>query len=145
MKSNASSQRMTRALSSIKSHDLCFGRANRTASTTAMAESEFLRQLEESTGDARRLQLETLHSILEANAGTRYLRHLLAGYLPDAIDAAAFRRVVPLSSYDDYADLIARIADGVDPPTALSLDPLLCFFYRFSSIPSQEKKSILSP
>ncbi|XP_010914349.1 probable indole-3-acetic acid-amido synthetase GH3.6 [Elaeis guineensis] len=94
-----------------------------------MADSEVLRQLEESTGDARRLQLETLRSILEANAGSAYLRRHLSGYLPDALDATTFRRLVPLSSYDDYADFIARIADGVDPPTSLSFDPLLCFFY----------------
>lgn len=109
-----------------------------------MAESEILRQLEESTGDARRLQLETLRSILKANVGTAYLRRHLAGYPPEALDAAAFRRLVPLSSYDDYADLIARIADGVETPTALSQNPLLCFFYRFSSIPS-ETEAIVFP
>lgn len=94
-----------------------------------MAESEVLRRLEESTGDARRVQVEALRSILEANADAAYLQRYLAGHLPDTLDAAAFRRLVPLSSYDDYTDIIARIADGVEPPSSLSLDPLLCFFY----------------
>ncbi|KAJ8490603.1 hypothetical protein OPV22_012324 [Ensete ventricosum] len=98
------------------------------------AAAEAARRVEESTRDALRFQLETLRSILESNAGTAYLRPHLRDRLPDparvdlALVAAAFRRLVPLSSYDDYADLIERIADGAEPPAALSLDPLICFF-----------------
>lgn len=93
---------------------------------------------EGSTRDAHRIQMQTLRSILERNAGVGYLRRFLCGDagFPDpaqadpAHTAAAFRRLVPLSSYDDYADLIDRVADGAEPPTALSVDPLLCFFNR---------------
>ncbi|CAL9150534.1 unnamed protein product [Musa hybrid cultivar] len=98
------------------------------------AAAEAARWVEESTRDALRFQLETLRSILESNAGTAYLRLHLRDRLPDparvdpALVATAFRRLVPLSSYDDYADLIERIADGAEPPAALSLDPLICFF-----------------
>ncbi|XP_065020723.1 probable indole-3-acetic acid-amido synthetase GH3.6 isoform X2 [Musa acuminata AAA Group] len=98
------------------------------------AAAEAARWVEESTRDALRFQLETLRSILESNAGTAYLRLHLRDRLPDparvdpALVATAFRRLVPLSSYDDYADLIERITDGAETPAALSLDPLICFF-----------------
>ncbi|XP_042388174.1 probable indole-3-acetic acid-amido synthetase GH3.6 [Zingiber officinale] len=100
------------------------------------ASSGAVEVFEGSTRDAHRIQMQTLRSILERNAAVGYLRRFLCGDagFPDpaqadpAHTAAAFRRLVPLSSYDDYADLIDRIADGAEPPTALSVDPLLCFF-----------------
>ncbi|KAK8532546.1 hypothetical protein V6N12_053984 [Hibiscus sabdariffa] len=80
---------------------------------------------------------DTLRSILQHQRGVHYLQ----GYLPDVgdhhhpIDAATFRRSVPLSCYDDYADYINQLADGHnysvdhDPRHILSVDPLDCFFY----------------
>ncbi|KAJ4967746.1 hypothetical protein NE237_014447 [Protea cynaroides] len=91
-----------------------------------MDDEEILKKLEDSTRDAHRLQLQTLQSILQRNARVGYLQrfHHLQLDQPDT-----FRRHVPLSSYDYYAHLINRIADGIDPPSLLSIDPLLCFFY----------------
>ncbi|EOX94871.1 hypothetical protein QUC31_004732 [Theobroma cacao] len=97
-----------------------------------MADDALLKQLEESTKDAVRHQAETLHSILQHQSGVRYLQR----YLSDVddqnapIDAATFRRSVPLSSYDDYADYINQLADGAcSDDHLLSVDPLVCFFY----------------
>ena len=94
-------------------------------------EEELLAKLEDSTRDAKRLQVEALESIIERHGGVRYLQRHLRNY--DApIDVATFRRVVPLSTYEDYSDDINRLADG--PPDQdqplLSVDPLVCFFYR---------------
>ncbi|KAJ0980722.1 hypothetical protein J5N97_008977 [Dioscorea zingiberensis] len=89
-----------------------------------------LSRFEEATRNAQRLQLDTLRAILDRNAAAGYLqRHLPGGSLGADADASSFRCLVPLSSYHDYADLIHRIADGSESPSALSLDPLLCFFY----------------
>ncbi|KAG9457491.1 hypothetical protein H6P81_001999 [Aristolochia fimbriata] len=94
-----------------------------------MAEEEILGQLQESTRDARRLQRQTLEAILARNGGVRYLQPYAvindAGDPP--LDLESFRRRVPISSYDDYADYIRRMADG-DTSSLLSVDPLLCFF-----------------
>ncbi|XP_021279494.1 probable indole-3-acetic acid-amido synthetase GH3.6 [Herrania umbratica] len=97
-----------------------------------MADDALLKQLEESTKDAVRHQAETLHSILQHQRGVRYLQR----YLSDVddqnapIDAATFRRSVPLSCYDDYADYINQLADGASSDDhLLSVDPLVCFFY----------------
>ncbi|KAF4382766.1 hypothetical protein CsatB_005613 [Cannabis sativa] len=98
-----------------------------------MADDEkLLKKLEDSTKDAMRHQLETLHSILEHQGGVRYLQRLLQGY--DApFDVDTFRRVVPLSTYEDYSDDINRLADGPHDhdrgQPLLSVDPLICFFY----------------
>ncbi|PIN26074.1 hypothetical protein CDL12_01179 [Handroanthus impetiginosus] len=103
-----------------------------------------IEKLQETFLDARRHQLETLTAILERNGGVSYLQPFLGGY--DApIDAATFRRAVPLSCYNDYADHINKIADGVllddhDQPR-LSVDPLVCFFY--SSGTSSMKPKLL--
>ncbi|KAK8998185.1 hypothetical protein V6N11_083579 [Hibiscus sabdariffa] len=82
-------------------------------------------------------QADTLRSILQHQRGVHYLQR----YLPDVgdhdhpVDAATFRRSVPLSCYDDYADYINQLADGDnysvdhDPRHILSIDPLDCFFY----------------
>lgn len=82
------------------------------------------------TSDATRHQHEALQSILERQGAVSYLRpHLQAYNAP--VDAATFRRAVPLSSYDDYVDHINSIANGLvdhDQPL-LSVDPLVCFFY----------------
>lgn len=102
-----------------------------------MSDDEIIKKLEETTMNAEQLQRETLAVILERNAGVRYLQPYLQGYISEPIDAATFRRVVPLSSYDDYADCINRLADGVlddvneDGQPLMSFDNLLCFFYRY--------------
>ncbi|KAG6703707.1 hypothetical protein I3842_07G099300 [Carya illinoinensis] len=96
-----------------------------------MTDEEILRMLEDTTKEASRHQLETLRSILERQAGVLYLRSHLQGHDEQPVDAATFRRAVPLSSYDDYVDHIDRMADGLvdhDLPL-LSVDTLLCFFY----------------
>ncbi|GAB4841190.1 hypothetical protein Ancab_021934 [Ancistrocladus abbreviatus] len=98
-----------------------------------MEGEEILKKLEGTTVDATRHQLETLNTILKRNGGVRYLQP----YLRDShgpLDARTFRRIVPLSTYDDYADHINRMADGADLDEngdhlpLLSVDPLVCFF-----------------
>jgi auxin responsive GH3 family protein len=103
----------------------------------SMTDEEILKKLEDSTKDATCQQLESLRSILEhqsGGGGVRYLQpHLLQHYDATA-DANTFRQALPLSSYDDYVDHINQMADGLvhhDHPL-LSVDPLLCFFYRFT-------------
>ncbi|GMH02660.1 hypothetical protein Nepgr_004499 [Nepenthes gracilis] len=99
-----------------------------------MEDEEILKKLEDTTVDATRRQLETLKTILEHNGGVRYLQPFL-GQSDAPVDAEAFRRLVPLSTYDDYADHINRMADGADHYEdndyhghILSVDPLVCFF-----------------
>ncbi|XP_059625801.1 probable indole-3-acetic acid-amido synthetase GH3.6 [Cornus florida] len=105
-------------------------------------DEEIINELEESTKDATRHQLETLRIILEHNSGVRYLEPYLRGYRAP-IDAGTFRRVVPLSCYDDYADHIRRMADndGDDDRSLLSVDHLVCFFYS-SGTSSMRPKAI---
>ncbi|KAJ4834944.1 hypothetical protein Tsubulata_038895 [Turnera subulata] len=94
-----------------------------------MADEELLQRLEESTKKAIDHQLITLQSILLHQAAVSYLRPYLSGQLPP-FDASTFRRQVPLSSYDDYADHINNLANsGANLGSLLSVDPLLCFFY----------------
>ena len=102
-------------------------------------DEEILKKLEDSTKDATCRQLEALRSILEHQSkggGVRYLRPYLQGY--DApVDANTFRQAVPLSSYEDYVDHINQMAnngpvDHDQPEPLLSVDPLICFFYRFT-------------
>ncbi|BFG43230.1 hypothetical protein CerSpe_295040 [Prunus speciosa] len=95
-----------------------------------MTDDELLIKLDDSTRNATRHQLDTLRSILDQNGTVLYLQP----YLPphDApLDAATFRLSVPLSSYDDYADLVNQMADSPrhHHQPLLSVDPLLCFFY----------------
>lgn len=85
--------------------------------------------------DATRRQEETLRTILDRNGAVAYLRaHLDCNRDLSIVDADTFRRLVPLSTYDDYADHINRIADGIDGGDdddgvpSLSFDPLICFF-----------------
>ncbi|KAL0435796.1 UNVERIFIED_CONTAM: putative indole-3-acetic acid-amido synthetase GH3.6 [Sesamum radiatum] len=97
-----------------------------------MNDDQVIDKLEDSFLDATRRQLETLSTILERNGGVSYLQPYLRGYNAP-VDAATFRSVVPLSCYDDYADHISKLADGVleddHGQPLLSVDPLLCFFY----------------
>ncbi|XP_057473653.1 LOW QUALITY PROTEIN: probable indole-3-acetic acid-amido synthetase GH3.6 [Actinidia eriantha] len=95
-----------------------------------MTDGDIIAKLEETTKDATRRQQDTLRAILERNAGVRYLQPHLRGY-PAPPDAATFRRAVPLSCYDDYADHVFRMADGDDDDGQpfLSVDSLVCFFY----------------
>lgn len=123
-----------------------------------MTDDEIIAKLEGTTKDAARHQLETLQAILERNSGVGYLRPYLRSY-PAPVDAAIFRRTVPLSCYDDYADPICRMADeGLDrdhDQRFLSVDPLVCFFYSsgtssmkpklipyFDSVPSKAISSL---
>uniref|UniRef100_A0A0E0KYD2 Uncharacterized protein n=1 Tax=Oryza punctata TaxID=4537 RepID=A0A0E0KYD2_ORYPU len=96
-----------------------------------------LRRLDDATRDARRLQLETLREILAENAGAACLRRYIPSddgghHLLLSTDLAAaadeFRRLVPVTSYDDYYESIRRVADGDAAPDVLSPRPLLCFF-----------------
>lgn len=98
-----------------------------------MPDYDLIEKLEDTFKDAARHQRETLCAILDRNAGVSYLHPYLRG--SDAPpDAAAFRRAVPLSCYEDYEDHIGKLSDGdlVDEQGRhlLSVDPLLCFFYR---------------
>uniref|UniRef100_A0A0E0DLU6 Uncharacterized protein n=1 Tax=Oryza meridionalis TaxID=40149 RepID=A0A0E0DLU6_9ORYZ len=103
---------------------------------TAAADELALRRLDDATRDARRLQLETLRAILAENAGAAYLRryipsdggHRLLRSTDLAAAADEFRRLVPVTSYDGYAESIRRVADGDAAPDELSPRPLLCFF-----------------
>ncbi|XWS31633.1 hypothetical protein CRYUN_Cryun23aG0093200 [Craigia yunnanensis] len=114
-----------------------------------MADDALLKQLEESTKDVARHQAETLHFILQHQRGVRYLqRHLHDVEDHNApIEAAIFRRSVPLSCYDDYADYINQLANGDDcsddrgPHHLLSVDPLVCFFY--SSVTTSMKPKLI--
>lgn len=96
-----------------------------------MTDEDILKKLEDSTKNATRHQLETLQSILERQSGVRYLQPYLSGCCAP-MDAATYKRAVPLSCYDDYADHINQLAGGDhgqnDQPL-LSVDPLVCFFY----------------
>ncbi|KAL5203375.1 hypothetical protein ABZP36_014327 [Zizania latifolia] len=107
---------------------------------TTAADELALQRLDDATRDAPRLQLETLRTILAENAGAAYLRrHIPDGGHPlSSTDPAAaadeFRRLVPVSSYDDYAEVIRRVADGDAGPDELSPRPLVCFFLRSISL-----------
>ncbi|KAJ6848315.1 putative indole-3-acetic acid-amido synthetase GH3.6 [Iris pallida] len=116
----------------------------------ALSDEQVLQTIEESTINARALQLQTLRSILSRNSAATFLRHHR-----QPTDADSFRRLVPLSSYEDYADTIQKMADGELPAASLSLDPLLCFFNSsgtgtmkpklipfFNSAPARESSSL---
>ncbi|KAK4273150.1 hypothetical protein QN277_021605 [Acacia crassicarpa] len=95
-----------------------------------MTDNELIQKLHDFTTNAQLHQLQTLRSILDHNGSVRYLQPYLQG--SDApVNSETFRRCVPLSCYDDYADYINQLADEMkdcDSPL-LSVDPLLCFFY----------------
>ncbi|KAJ4822231.1 hypothetical protein Tsubulata_019887 [Turnera subulata] len=103
-----------------------------------MTDEEVLQSLEEYTKKAIDHQLHTLQSILAHQASVPYLRPYLSGHLPP-IDAATFRRLVPLSSYDDYADHIDNMANNPDHPPVISVDPLQCFFYSTGTTTTKPK------
>lgn len=92
-----------------------------------MTDEELIQKLEDLTINAPQHQMETLRSILLHNGTVRYLQPFNKGPLP--LDHSTFTRLVPLSSYEDYVDHINHMAEGKDDPF-LSVDPLLCFFYR---------------
>lgn len=98
------------------------------------AGGEIIKKLEDITRDAARHQSETLRYILDHNGGVSYLRRYLGSY-NEPVDADTFRTAVPLSRYEDYADYINKMADGVltdendGGRPLLSVDPLICFFY----------------
>lgn len=93
-------------------------------------DEKILKELEYATEHAYELQLETLQSILDRTAtGASYLAPFFLGQ-GGPTDPDSFRRLVPISSYDDYVSPILAMADGDDRPI-LSVDPLICFFYRY--------------
>ena len=69
--------------------------------------------------DPRRAQAELLSEILRDNAGTEFGRE--HGFA-DIADLSAYRRRVPVASFDDFAPRIARMMNGeqalliADPP-----------------------------
>lgn len=94
-----------------------------------MTDDELIQKLEELTMNTKHHQLETLRSILLHNGSVRYLQPFFNNKSVE--DPATFTSLVPLSSYDDYADFIHQMADiGEHEHHLLSVDPLLCFFYR---------------
>ncbi|XP_021730857.1 probable indole-3-acetic acid-amido synthetase GH3.6 [Chenopodium quinoa] len=100
-----------------------------------MAEDDdLINKIEETTINAKRCQHETLATILRINGRVGYLQRYLGNTnFYDHFDAETFRRLVPLSTYDDYADHINRMAEGiidddVDGWHFLSFDPIICFF-----------------
>ncbi|KAJ4824485.1 hypothetical protein Tsubulata_033135 [Turnera subulata] len=107
-----------------------------------MTDEEVLQSLEEHTKNAIDHQLHTLQSVLAHQASVSYLRPYLSR---QPVDAATFRRLVPLSSYDDYADHINNLANhdstALDHPRVLSVDPLHCFHH--SSATSTMKPKLI--
>ena len=99
-----------------------------------MTDEELLQKLEDLTKNAQHHHLETLRSILLHNGIVHYLQSFKKGSLLH-LDPSTFARVVPLSTYEDYVDYINQMAEGKDDPF-LSVDPLRCFFYRYSLNPS---------
>ncbi|GMI76069.1 hypothetical protein like AT1G48660 [Hibiscus trionum] len=79
-----------------------------------MTDDALLKQIDESTKAFSRHQDDTLRSILQHQCGVHYLQR----YLPDigdhslTIDAATFRRSVPLFCYDDYVRIQLHILSG---------------------------------
>lgn len=84
-----------------------------------MADGEILKKLEDSTKDARAVQLQTLHHILQRNGHSSYPHQ----YGVDAsLDTASFRKAVPLSCCDDYSDCISRWLTVADLMMTESVD-----------------------
>ncbi|KAL2320911.1 hypothetical protein Fmac_029880 [Flemingia macrophylla] len=102
-----------------------------------MTDEELMQKLEELTKEAQHHQLETLRSILLHNGTVRYLQSFEGPLHP-----STFRRVVPLSSYQDYVDFINHMAEGKDDPF-LSVDPLRCFFYSSGTSSSTMKPKLI--
>ncbi|KAK9945438.1 hypothetical protein M0R45_010955 [Rubus argutus] len=105
-----------------------------------MTDEQLLNNFNDSTINAARHQLDTVTSILHQNGTVRYLQPYLP-YDNAPLDAATFRRAVPLSSYDDYADHINQMAESSldHQQPLLSIDPLLCFFYSSGTSSSRPK------
>nr|CAD1828257.1 unnamed protein product [Ananas comosus var. bracteatus] len=79
-------------------------------------DAEKLEFIEETTRDADRVQERVLREILGRNAETEYLRRYGLG---GATDRAAFKRKLPVVSYEDLQPEIQRIANG-------DRSPILC-------------------
>ncbi|XP_057535068.1 probable indole-3-acetic acid-amido synthetase GH3.6 [Amaranthus tricolor] len=99
-----------------------------------MADEDLINKIEETTIDAKRHQQQTLATILHINGRVEYLRQFLK-ITNNHFTVDNFRQLVPLSTYDDYADHINRMAEGISDDDDhdhgrhfLSVDPLLCFF-----------------
>lgn len=103
---------------------------NRSA-LSMMTGSELIQKIQDLTMNAKHHQLETLHSILLHNSSSHYLQSFSNNNTP--LDPSTFTTLVPLSSYEDYLDFIQQMADHhpTNHHPLLSVDPLLCFFYRY--------------
>ncbi|XP_037459878.1 probable indole-3-acetic acid-amido synthetase GH3.7 isoform X2 [Triticum dicoccoides] len=88
--------------------------------TDTVAGRAFVERL---TTDAAALQRELLTEILKRNAHTEYLRPFLllpdGGLPPDGDLREAFKKLVPVSGYDDIKPYVHRIASGREPSTNL--------------------------
>lgn len=75
------------------------------------------------TTNAAALQRELLTEILKRNAHTEYLRPFFLlpddGLPPDGDLREAFKKLVPVSCYDDIKPYVDRIASGRESPTNL--------------------------
>ncbi|KAF8006554.1 hypothetical protein BT93_K0762 [Corymbia citriodora subsp. variegata] len=103
-------------------------------------DGEIMEKFDGLTRDAHRHQLETLRSILQHDGGSRYLRSFLGDH-PEQADVVTFQREVPLSSYEDYANLISQMADGMvnNGNPILCAEPLTCFFYSTGTTSNKPK------
>ncbi|CAA7048205.1 unnamed protein product [Microthlaspi erraticum] len=81
-----------------------------------------LKELEELTSNAKKIQDDMLEEILKANANTEYLRRFLHG----SSDKKLFQKNVPVSSYEDVKPYIERVANG-EPSYIISGEPITNF------------------
>lgn len=84
-----------------------------------------LRMFERTSKNAVAANRETLTNILQLNAEVEFGRHHGFAELADDPTAQRFRREVPLSTYGDYADAIARMERG--ETNILTAEDLLFF------------------
>lgn len=95
------------------------------------AHREALEFIEHVTANAGQVQRRVLAEILSQNAPAEYLRRYgVPAAAPDAVDA--FRRVVPLVTYEGLQHDILRIANG-DTSPILSGKPISEFLTRYGT------------
>ena len=95
------------------------------------AHREALEFIEHVTANAGQVQRRVLAEILAQNAPAEYLRrHGVSGAADDAVEA--FRRLVPLVTYEGLQPDILRIANG-DTSPILSGKPISEFLTRYAS------------
>jgi auxin responsive GH3 family protein len=92
------------------------------------AQCDKLRYLEQVTRFPDEVQRQLLREILAQNSGAEYLRRIgVSGDAPDADEA--FRRLAPLTTYEDILPDVTRIANG-DRSPILSGKPISEFLTR---------------